>query len=620
MAKEERGEKVMVVQDGSRKLSWNGGMGSIEWMVRNCGFRKGDEIKLLLVLHQVNNPSMYALMEASMMGHKQRVDSNSMIGLNDNLIAKESARKLEEYTNNERMLEILQLCELKKIRFKVEVHAGPSAKKVALEAATSYKPTWVILDRRTKRDRKFFLKNLSCKISRMKKNNTVAELRGKLGMEYGREEEEKELAKASPSHQFSYAEMIPGSPHPTQTSPPKKDAEETDFFETQLGWRLGNNKRPPSLCKSSSSYNIKESKSSILQVVRRKEASSGGGDSSSCPFSISDDDFKISACSICHIRRPFVGWRRDFTYAELHAATNGFSDRNFLSEGGFGSVYRGEIDGIRIAVKQHKLASSQGEKEFRSEVSVLSKVSHENLVMLLGTCREATRRLLLVYEYVCHGSLEKHLSSKDFRMELGTARRPLSWEKRMKIARGVARGLQYLHENNIIHRDMRPNNILITHDYESRLGDFGLARTQYEDSAETRVVGTLGYLAPEYAEFGKVSTKTDVYAFGVVLLQLITGLRTTDMIFEGKSLVGWARPLLKERNYPDLIDPRIADCHDFYQLFWMVDVVVKCLRKDPRKRITMTKVLEYFNYLMDGDPTGNSKDFSPAESFTPTNG
>lgn len=166
---------------------------------------------------------------------------------------------------------------------------------------------------------------------------------------------------------------------------------------------------------------------------------------------------------------------------------------------------------------------------------------------------------------------------------------------------------------------MRPNNILITHDYESRLGDFGLARTQYEDSAETRVVGTLGYLAPEYAEFGKVSTKTDVYAFGVVLLQLITGLRTTDMIFEGKSLVGWARPLLKERNYPDLIDPRIADSHDFYQLFWMVDVVVKCLRKDPRKRITMNKVLEYFNYLMDGDPTGNIGDLSPAESCTPAN-
>ncbi|KAE8648633.1 probable serine/threonine-protein kinase PIX13 isoform X2 [Cucumis sativus] len=611
MAKlEEGGEKVMAIQDGSRKFSWNAAMG-IVWVLRNSPFRKGDEITLLVVLHQVNNPSMYALMEASMLGHKQRVDSNSMLGLNENLIKKESARKMEEYTNNEGMHEIMDLCELKKIRFKVEVHAGPSAKKVALEAAKNYKPTWIILDRRMKKERKFFLKRLSCKISRMKGDNTVHELRGKLGVGIGSTEEDKDLSisltslnyfpKTSPS-QFSYAEMIPGSPQ-HQLSSTKKEGEETDFFEANLERRHLNKKRP-TLCKSSSSGNVNQSKSTP------KEISSGGGDSSSSPFSISDD-FKISACSICHIRRPFVGWRRDFTYAELHAATNGFSEHNFLSEGGFGSVYSGEIGGIRIAVKQHKLVSSQGEKEFRSEVNVLSKVSHENLVMLLGTCREASRRLLLVYEYVCHGSLEKHLSR--------TARRPLSWEKRMKIARGVARGLQYLHKNNIIHRDMRPNNILITHDYESRLGDFGLARTQYEDSAETRVVGTLGYLAPEYAEFGKVSTKTDVYAFGVVLLQLITGLRTTDMIFEGKSLVGWARPLLKERNYPDLIDPRIADSHDFYQLFWMVDVVVKCLRKDPRKRITMNKVLEYFNYLMDGDPTGNIGDLSPAESCTPAN-
>uniref|UniRef100_A0A0A0KPP1 UspA domain-containing protein n=1 Tax=Cucumis sativus TaxID=3659 RepID=A0A0A0KPP1_CUCSA len=137
MAKlEEGGEKVMAIQDGSRKFSWNAAMG-IVWVLRNSPFRKGDEITLLVVLHQVNNP----------MGHKQRVDSNSMLGLNENLIKKESARKMEEYTNNEGMHEIMDLCELKKIRFKVEVHAGPSAKKVALEAAKNYKPTWIILDR-----------------------------------------------------------------------------------------------------------------------------------------------------------------------------------------------------------------------------------------------------------------------------------------------------------------------------------------------------------------------------------------------------------------------------------------------------------------------------------------
>lgn len=265
-----------------------------------------------------------------------------------------------------------------------------------------------------------------------------------------------------------------------------------------------------------------------------------------------ETDFKNSVCSICKNRRPKVRWKRDFTFSELHAATEGFSPKNFLSEGGFGSVFRGEIDGIKIAVKQHKNTSFQGEKEFKAEVQVLKKARHQNLVVLLGSCSEGNNRLL-VYEYVCNGSLDQH-SSKH-------TRRPLSWEKRMKIALVAATGLQYLHENNIIHRDMRPNSILVTHDFEAMLGDFGLARTQLDSdySFETGVVGTLGYLAPEYAEMGRVSTKTDVYAFRVVLLQLISGKKTSDKSLAGKSLVGWARPLLKERNYHDLIDPRIHD-------------------------------------------------------------
>ncbi|XP_039002860.1 probable serine/threonine-protein kinase PBL23 [Hibiscus syriacus] len=300
-----------------------------------------------------------------------------------------------------------------------------------------------------------------------------------------------------------------------------------------------------------------------------------------------DQVFKNSRCSICKNRRPRIGWMRDFTYAELLAATEGFNDNNFLSEGGFGSVYKGEFNGLKIAVKQYKYnASLQGEKEFKSEVNVLRTARHENLVMLVGSCSEGNHRLL-VYEYICNGSLDLHLSKY--------SRRPLSWEKRVKIALEAARGLQYLHKNNIIHRDMRPNNILVTHEFETMLGDFGLARTQHEDSDKssetiTRVVGTLGYLAPEYAECGKVSTKMDVYSFGVVLLQLITGMKTTDKRLGGKSLVGWARPLLKDRNYPDLIDDRIIDSHDVHQLFWMVRVAEKCLTKDPKKRLSMDKV------------------------------
>ncbi|PON78126.1 Tyrosine-protein kinase [Parasponia andersonii] len=318
------------------------------------------------------------------------------------------------------------------------------------------------------------------------------------------------------------------------------------------------------------------------------------------------DEELVSICSKCENRRPKMGWTKEFTYAELQAATRSFSQMNFLSEGGFGSVYKGQLkNGLKIAVKQHKYASNQGEREFKAEVHFLSKARHENLVMLLGSCSEGSHRLL-VYEYVCNGSLDQQLSKY--------ARKPLTWDERMKIATGAAKGLQYLHANNIVHRDIRPNNILLTHDYDTLLGDFGLARTQHEDhSSETRVVGTLGYLAPEYAETGKVSTKTDVYAFGVILLQLITGRGTNDKSLEGKSLVGWARPLLKDRNYPDLIDKRIENYHDVHQLFWMVRVAEKCLSKDPLKRLTMEKVVEALNYLRESDAICNIT-LSPANS------
>ncbi|KAM7465628.1 hypothetical protein LguiB_013190 [Lonicera macranthoides] len=202
---------------------------------------------------------------------------------------------------------------------------------------------------------------------------------------------------------------------------------------------------------------------------------------------------------------------------------------------------------------------------------------------------ELDRLLFALPKYRTYSGMTDHKSKRGKQY----TRRPLNWDKRIKIAMGAAQGLEYLHTNNIILRDMRPNNILVTHDHESLLGDFGPARAQYDDvehSSETSEVGTLGYVAPEYAECGKLSTKTDVYSFGVVLLQLITGLKTTDKKLGGKSLVGWARPLLKEKNYGDLIDQRIEEAHDVHQLFWMVRVAEKCLCKDPTKRYSMERV------------------------------
>ncbi|RDX71954.1 putative serine/threonine-protein kinase PBL5, partial [Mucuna pruriens] len=335
-----------------------------------------------------------------------------------------------------------------------------------------------------------------------------------------------------------------------------------------------------------------------------------------------------SVCSVCNNKRPKFDWKRkrDFTYAEIHKATHGFSPKNFLSEGGFGSVYKGELCGQKIAVKQHMCANHKGEKEFKSEVDALSKARHENVVMLLGSCSEGNNRLL-VYEYVCNGSLDQHLSrmtkpkpkldnkiniifmEKKFQqVTRGTnfgfycaehSRKLLSWQDRVKVASGAANGLLYLHENNIIHRDVTPNNILLTHDYEVLLGDFGLARTVIEDSSySTDCVGNLSYMAPEYAEFGKVSIKTDVYAFGVVLLQLITGMRTTDKRVEEKGLVGWARPLLREGKCQELIDGRMINSHDCHQLYWMSHLAGNCLQRDPHKRLHMSTTHDYSHLML----------------------
>ncbi|TVU01933.1 hypothetical protein EJB05_52580 [Eragrostis curvula] len=207
-------------------------------------------------------------------------------------------------------------------------------------------------------------------------------------------------------------------------------------------------------------------------------------------------------CSICQHKTPVFGKPpRWFSYAELELATGGFSQANFLAEGGFGSVHRGVLpDGQAIAVKQHKLASSQGDVEFCSEVEVLSCAQHRNVVMLIGFCVEDKRRLL-VYEYICNGSLDSHLY------------------------------------------------------------DFGLARWQPDGDmgVDTRVIGTFGYLAPEYAQSGQITEKADVYSFGVVLVELVTGRKAVDINRpKGQQfLTEWARPLLEDYAIDELIDPRL---------------------------------------------------------------
>lgn len=313
-------------------------------------------------------------------------------------------------------------------------------------------------------------------------------------------------------------------------------------------------------------------------------------------------------CSICQHKAPVFGKPpRWFTYSELELATGGFSQANFLAEGGFGSVHRGILpDGQAIAVKQHKFASSQGDQEFCSEVEVLSTAQQRNVVMLIGFCIEDGRRLL-VYEYICNGSLDSHL--------YGRHQDTLAWNSRKKIAVGAARGLRYLHEECrvgcIVHRDMRPNNILITHDFEPLVGDFGLARWQPdgETGVETRVIGTLGYLAPEYAQSGQITEKADVYSFGVVLLELVTGRKSLDLNRpKGQQcLTEWARPLLEAYAIDELVDPQMGGNYAENEIYCMLHAASLCLRQDPQARPRMSQVLR----ILEGDVMNSSQISSP---------
>ncbi|KAK4280886.1 hypothetical protein QN277_012445 [Acacia crassicarpa] len=283
-----------------------------------------------------------------------------------------------------------------------------------------------------------------------------------------------------------------------------------------------------------------------------------------------------------------------FTYEELVRATDGFSDANLLGQGGFGYVHKGILpNGKEVAIKQLKAGSGQGEREFQAEVEIISRVHHRHLVSLVGYCITGHQRLL-VYEFVPNNTLEFHLHGK--------GRPTMDWPTRLKIALGSAKGLAYLHEDchpKIIHRDIKAANILLDFKFEAKVADFGLAKfsPDVNTHVSTRVMGTFGYLAPEYASSGKLSDKSDVFSFGVMLLELITGRRPVDTThtFMDDSLVEWARPLLiralEEHDFDSVVDPRLKDEYDVNEMTRMVACGAVCTRHSARHRPKMSQVV-----------------------------
>eukprot|EP00271_Cylindrocystis_brebissonii_P018530 TRINITY_DN5298_c0_g2_i1.p1 TRINITY_DN5298_c0_g2~~TRINITY_DN5298_c0_g2_i1.p1 ORF type:complete len:667 (+),score=153.06 TRINITY_DN5298_c0_g2_i1:284-2002(+) len=310
-----------------------------------------------------------------------------------------------------------------------------------------------------------------------------------------------------------------------------------------------------------------------------------------------------------------------FAYAEVMAATNNFAPENKLGEGGFGQVFRGVLpDGRAIAVKMLTVGGGQGEREFRAEVETISRVHHKHLVTLLGYSISNDQRLLL-YEYVPNGTLEEALHKG--------RKGVMPWTVRLRVAVGAARGLAYLHEDcqpRIFHRDIKSSNILLDSQYEAKVADFGLARLASDTFTHitTRVMGTFGYLAPEYAMSGKLTEKSDVFSFGVVLLELLTGRLPVDTSRPSghESLVEWARPLLAREQFDILADERMQGQFPQEEFQRLASVAGLCVRHSADKRPTIGKVvrlLEGSSYAAEMDASGNrpgmSSQYDPSTPF-----
>uniref|UniRef100_A0A2N9ITI3 Protein kinase domain-containing protein n=1 Tax=Fagus sylvatica TaxID=28930 RepID=A0A2N9ITI3_FAGSY len=288
----------------------------------------------------------------------------------------------------------------------------------------------------------------------------------------------------------------------------------------------------------------------------------------------------------------------------IRQATNIFSEDNILGRGGFGVVYKGELhDGTKIAVKRMKsvAVSSKEIKQFDAEIAVLTKVRHRHLVALLGYCLNDNERLL-VFEYMPQGTLTQHLFHWG---ENGCS--PLTWKERIIIALDVARGVEYLHslaQQSFIHRDLKPSNILLGNDRRAKVADFGLVKNVPDGkySVETQLAGTYGYFAPEYAATGRVTTKVDVYAFGVILMELITGRKALDntMPDDRFHLVTWFRQILINENISNAIDQILnPDEETMESIYKVVELAGHCTTRDPYQRPDMGHAVNILSTLVE---------------------
>ncbi|KAG5223942.1 leucine-rich repeat receptor serine/threonine-protein kinase [Salix suchowensis] len=282
-----------------------------------------------------------------------------------------------------------------------------------------------------------------------------------------------------------------------------------------------------------------------------------------------------------------------FTFRQIKAATNDFDAANKLGEGGFGCVYKGVLsDGTQIAVKQLSAKSKQGNREFVNEIGMISALQHPNLVRLYGCCIEG-KQLLLVYEYMENNSLAHVLFGTK---EIEATK--LDWRTRQRICVNIAKGLVFLHEEStikIVHRDIKGTNILLDKDMNAKISDFGMAKLDDEDNThiDTRVAGTMGYMAPEYALYGYLTYRADVYSFGVVALEIVSGINNIKFRRDENfvCLLDWVLYLQKNGDIMEMVDPRLGSAFNKKEVVRMINVALLCTNQSPALRPTMSTVV-----------------------------
>nr|GMC48594.1 probable L-type lectin-domain containing receptor kinase S.5 [Ipomoea batatas] len=304
------------------------------------------------------------------------------------------------------------------------------------------------------------------------------------------------------------------------------------------------------------------------------------------------------------------GTPREFKFKELKKATENFGEKNKLGQGGYGVVYKGWLagEGLEIAVKWFSRESIKGQGDFLAELSIINRLRHKHLVKLLGWCHRHGK-LLLVYEYMPHGSLDQHLF-------IGGETDPLSWELRCKIVSGVGYALQYLHnefEQRVVHRDLKASNIMLDSSFNARLGDFGLARaldnerTSYTEGEG--VAGTIGYIAPECLLTGKATEQSDVYAFGAVLLEVVCGQRPGTKIGGFQSLVDWVWFLHRDGRILEAVDKRLKEDFVVEEAKRLLLLGLACSHPIANERPRTSEVVQI---ILGSFPVPNVPPFRPA--------